>query len=81
MAEAEGDKPACVARRREAPCRTRRRSDKVQLESLLSGEADPNDTYLEINAGAGGTESQDWAEMLARMYLRWAEAARLQGRS
>ena len=40
---------------------------------MLSGEADANDTYLEIHAGAGGTESQDWAEMLLRMYTRWAE--------
>lgn len=43
------------------------------VEALLSGEADGNDTYLEVHAGAGGTESQDWAEMLARMYSRWAE--------
>lgn len=46
---------------------------KMELESLLSGEADGNDTYLEIHAGAGGTESQDWANMLLRMYSRWAE--------
>jgi len=46
---------------------------KKELESLLSGEADPNDSYLEVHAGAGGTESQDWAEMLLRMYTRWAE--------
>ena len=45
-----------------------------ETESLLSGEADGNDCYVEINAGAGGTEAQDWAEMLLRMYLRWAEA-------
>ena len=44
-----------------------------ELEALLDGEADSNDTFLEINAGAGGTESCDWASMLARMYLRWAE--------
>ncbi len=44
-----------------------------EIESLLSGEADPNDAYLEVNSGAGGTEAQDWAEMLARMYGRWAE--------
>ena len=44
-----------------------------ELEALLNGEADANDTFLEINAGAGGTESQDWAEMLARMFTRWAE--------
>ncbi len=44
-----------------------------EIESLLSGEADGNDAYVEINAGAGGTEAQDWAQMLARMYTRWAE--------
>ncbi len=44
-----------------------------QLEALLSGEADQNDAYVEVHAGAGGTESQDWAEMLMRMYVRWAE--------
>ena len=44
-----------------------------ELEALLNGEADSNDTFLEINAGAGGTESCDWANMLARMYVRWAE--------
>jgi peptide chain release factor 2 len=47
---------------------------KRRLESLLSGEADPNDAFVEIHAGAGGTESQDWAEMLVRMYHRWSEA-------
>jgi peptide chain release factor 2 len=46
---------------------------KAQIETLLSGEADTNDAYLEIHAGAGGTESQDWANMLLRMYTRWAE--------
>ncbi|MEM7320230.1 MAG: PCRF domain-containing protein, partial [Pseudomonadota bacterium] len=44
-----------------------------ELEALLDGEADGNDTFLEINSGAGGTESCDWASMLARMYIRWAE--------
>jgi peptide chain release factor 2 len=44
-----------------------------QVESLLSGEADANDCYLEVHSGAGGTESQDWASMLLRMYTRWAE--------
>ena len=44
-----------------------------ELEALLSGEADQNDAFLEVQAGAGGTESQDWAEMLLRMYTRWAE--------
>ena len=46
---------------------------KKELEALLDGEADSNDTFLEINSGAGGTESCDWALMLARMYIRWAE--------
>lgn len=51
------------------------KAEKAELEALLSGEADGNDAYLNINAGAGGTESQDWASMLRRMYSRWAEKA------
>ena len=47
--------------------------EKRQLESMLSGEADPNDAYVEVNSGAGGTEAQDWAQMILRMYMRWAE--------
>jgi len=47
--------------------------ERRQVETMLSGEADGNDSYLEVHAGAGGTESQDWAEMLLRMYTRWAE--------
>ncbi len=50
------------------------RAAKAEIEALLDGEADGNDTFLEINAGAGGTESCDWASMLARMYVRWAES-------
>jgi len=50
------------------------RATKLEWESLLSGEADENDCFLEVHAGAGGTESQDWAEMLLRMYVRWAGA-------
>ena len=46
---------------------------RLQVGALLSGEADPNDTYIEVHSGAGGTESQDWAQMLQRMYARWAE--------
>ena len=46
------------------------------MEALLSGEADGNDAYVEVHAGAGGTESQDWAQMLSRMYMRWAEDRR-----
>ena len=49
-------------------------SIKSRYENLLNGEADPNNAFLEIHAGAGGTESQDWAEMLLRMYLRWADS-------
>ena len=51
-------------------------SARLQVEAMLSGEADGNDTYLEIHSGAGGTESQDWASMLLRMYTRWAEKQR-----
>lgn len=50
------------------------RAGQAEIEALLNGEADGNDTFLEINSGAGGTESCDWASMLARMYVRWAEA-------
>ena len=50
-----------------------KQGETVRLQSLLSGEADSNDCYLEVHAGAGGTEAQDWAEMLLRMYVRWAE--------
>jgi peptide chain release factor 2 len=52
----------------------RARAAKAELESLLSGEADSNDCFLEVHAGAGGTESQDWAQMLSRMYVRWSES-------
>ncbi len=50
-----------------------RKVNSKYLETLLSGEVDVNDTYLEIHSGAGGTESQDWASMLLRMYIRWSE--------
>jgi peptide chain release factor 2 len=53
------------------------RAARAELEALLSGEADGNDAYLEINSGAGGTESNDWAGMLLRMYSRWANGPRL----
>ena len=72
MAEAEEDE-AMVAEAEAALTSVRDRAGKAQLETLLSGEADANDAFLEVHAGAGGTESQDWAEMLARMYSRWAE--------
>jgi peptide chain release factor 2 len=72
LAEAEGD-AGLIA---EGVATLRRLADEAkrrETESLLSGEADANDCYVEINAGAGGTDAQDWAEMLMRMYLRWAE--------
>ncbi|TDH59414.1 peptide chain release factor 2 [Dankookia rubra] len=72
LAEAEGDAAtadAAVADLVQLAAEAKRR----EIESLLSGEADQNDAYLEVNAGAGGTEAQDWAEMLLRMYQRWAE--------
>ncbi|WP_170472629.1 peptide chain release factor 2 [Ruegeria arenilitoris] len=57
----------------EALTKLKAKAAKKELEALLDGEADGNDTFLEINSGAGGTESCDWASMLARMYVRWAE--------
>lgn len=72
LAEAEDD--ADVAAEAEAVLTAlNARVGKLQLESLLSGEADSNDCFLEVHAGAGGTESQDWTQMLQRMYVRWAE--------
>jgi peptide chain release factor 2 len=73
MAEAEGD-AAMVADALASLAAAAEEAKKREIESLLSGEADANDCYLELNAGAGGTEAQDWAEMLMRMYMRWAEA-------
>jgi len=72
LAEAEGDS-ALVDDAVASLSALADRADHDKITALLSGEADANDTYLEINAGAGGTESQDWAEMLQRMYVRWAE--------
>jgi len=72
MAEAEADE-AMVADGIATLTRLAEEAKRREIESLLSGEADGNDTYMEINAGAGGTEAQDWAEMLMRMYTRWAE--------
>lgn len=72
LAEMEGDDDM-VAEAEEALGALRDVAAKLQLESLLSGEADGNDCFLEVHAGAGGTESQDWAEMLYRMYSRWAD--------
>jgi len=72
LGEAEGD-DEIVTEAEKSLKALREFSDAKELEALLDGEADGNDTFLEINAGAGGTESCDWASMLARMYVRWAE--------
>jgi peptide chain release factor 2 len=72
LAEAEND-AAMVADAERSVTNLAKRAEALRLQSMLSGEADGNDTYLEIHAGAGGTESQDWAAMLFRMYTRWAE--------
>ncbi len=72
MGEEEGDSDI-VTEAEAALKELRTEVTKQQIESLLSGEADGNDTYLEVHSGAGGTESQDWANMLLRMYTRWAE--------
>jgi peptide chain release factor 2 len=72
LADSEGD--AAMVADAEATLRALAEdAGRRETESLLSGEADANDAYLEVNAGAGGTEAQDWAEMLLRMYMRWAE--------
>jgi peptide chain release factor 2 len=72
LAEAEGD-AAMVADGMATLGRVMEEAKRREIESLLSGEADPNDAYVEVNSGAGGTEAQDWAEMLTRMYSRWAD--------
>ncbi len=73
MAEAEGD-AALVEEAYQTLKKAQTHAAKAELEALLSGEADGNDAYIEFNSGAGGTESQDWASMLYRMYARWANA-------
>ncbi len=73
MGEAEDDADI-VAEAEAALEAARDTAAKAELQTLLSGEADANDCYLEVHAGAGGTEAQDWAEMLLRMYTRWAES-------
>ena len=72
LGEAEKDQKV-VAEAEAALERLKAQVERRELEALLSGEADANDTYVEVHAGAGGTESQDWASMLLRMYTRWAE--------
>src|SRR5690606_8234180 len=73
LADAEGDEAALDEARAQLAS-LKERAARAELEALLSGEADGNDAYIEINSGAGGTESQDWASMLLRMYARWANA-------
>jgi len=73
LGEAEKDQ-GVIAEAEAALVKLRDEVKRRELEAMLGGEADGNDSYLEIHAGAGGTESQDWAEMLMRMYVRWAEA-------
>jgi peptide chain release factor 2 len=72
MAEGESDDDM-IAEGLSALAALAERADRDKVSALLSGEADGNDCYIEVHAGAGGTESQDWAEMLLRMYQRWAE--------
>jgi peptide chain release factor 2 len=72
LGEAEGDEASIVEGENTVRA-LQSEAARRQVETLLSGEADSNDTYLEVHSGAGGTESQDWAAMLQRMYARWAE--------
>ena len=72
MAESEGD-DSLVDDAVSSLAELAARAERDKVAALLAGEADANNTYVEVNAGAGGTESQDWAEMLQRMYARWAE--------
>lgn len=72
LGEAEKDQKT-IAEAEQALRNLKAEAARRELEALLSGEADHNDSYLEVHAGAGGTESQDWANMLLRMYTRWAE--------
>jgi peptide chain release factor 2 len=76
MAEAEGDS-AMVDEGVAQLAVMAERAERDKVAALLAGEADANDTYIEVNAGAGGTESNDWAEMLGRMYMRWAERRKM----
>ncbi|MDB5497524.1 MAG: prfB, partial [Phenylobacterium sp.] len=73
MADEEGDE-ASLEEARVQLRGLKERAGRAELEALLSGEADGNDAFVEINSGAGGTESCDWAGMLLRMYTRWANA-------
>jgi len=72
LGEAEEDQETCDEAEK-ALTQVKERAARQQVASLLSGESDNNDCFIEVNAGAGGTEAQDWAQMILRMYLRWAE--------
>jgi peptide chain release factor 2 len=72
MGEAEKDQ-ATIDDAEQSFFKLKEEAARRELDSLLSGEADANDAFLEVNAGAGGTEAQDWAQMMLRMYMRWAE--------
>ena len=76
MGEEEGDQ-SIISEAENAIRALKSEIARLQVEALLSGEADGNDCYLEVHSGAGGTESQDWASMLLRMYTRWAERKRM----
>src|SRR5579871_3738117 len=74
IALGEAEKDENVVREAEtALAKLKEETGTLRFEALLAGEADANDSFLEVHAGSGGTESQDWAEMLMRMYTRWAE--------
>ena len=77
LAEAESDEPAARDIERDAQ-RLEGEVRHLELKRMFSGEMDSHNAFLDIQAGAGGTEAQDWAQMLLRMYLRWGERARLQ---
>jgi len=74
LAEMEGDE-AIISETVSALKTLQKKADKAELEALLAGEEDANDAFVEIHPGAGGTEAQDWAYMILRMYMRWANAA------
>jgi len=72
LAEAENE-PEILAEAEDGLRDLQKKSERLQLESLLNGEADHHHAFLQVNSGAGGTEAQDWAQMLLRMYMRWAD--------
>ena len=81
LAEAENDRATARDIERDAARRSRRSVRKLEFQRMFRGEMDAHNAFLDIQAGAGGTEAQDWAQMLLRMYLSWAATARLRARS